>query len=101
MNMFDDSTTFEICNQSIVYVIHDSANVDDQLSCINNRRINTSDTKQMVTCFRKDKTFVDFPKTIFPGYQFQGRTQGRHKFFNSVVFGTLLERLIIDKYFSS
>ena len=44
----DDSTIFEICNQSRVSVIQDSANIITQWSSDNDMRINTSKTKEMV-----------------------------------------------------
>ena len=53
----DDSTIFEICNQDMVYVIQDSADVVE--SCNNDMRIYTTKTKEMVICFRRDRTFVD------------------------------------------
>ena len=41
----DDSTIFEICNQSRVSVIQDSANITAQWTSDNDMRINTSKTK--------------------------------------------------------
>ena len=55
----DDSTIFEICSQDIVSVIQDSADVVEQWSYNNDMRINTTKTKEMVICFRRDRTFVD------------------------------------------
>ena len=55
----DDSTIFEICNQDMVSVIQDSADLVEQWSCNNDMRINTTKTKEMVICFRRDRTFVD------------------------------------------
>ena len=54
----DDSTIFEICNQYMISVIQDSADVVEQWSCNNDMRINTTKTKEMV-CFRRERTFVD------------------------------------------
>ena len=53
----DDSTIFEICNQDMVSVIQDSADLVEQWSCNNDMRINTTKTKEMVICFRRDRTF--------------------------------------------
>jgi len=55
----DDSTIFEICNQDMVYVSQDSADLVEQWSCNNDMRINTTNTKEMVMCFRRDRTLVD------------------------------------------
>ena len=55
----DDSTIFEICNQSRVSVIQDSANIIVQWSSDNDMRINTSKTKEMILCFCKDRTYVE------------------------------------------
>ena len=55
----DDSTIFEICNQNMVSVIQDSADLVKQWSFNNDMRINMSKTKQMVICLRRDRTFVD------------------------------------------
>ena len=55
----DDSTIFEICNQDMVYVIQDSADLVEQCSCNNDMRINTTKTKEMVICFRRERIFVD------------------------------------------
>ena len=55
----DNSTIFEICNQDMVSVIQDSADVVEQWSRNNDMRINTTKTKEMVICFRRDNTFVD------------------------------------------
>ena len=55
----DDSTIFEICNQDMVCVIQDSADLVEQWSCNNDMRINTNKTKEMVICFRRDRIFVD------------------------------------------
>ena len=54
----DDSTIFEICNQSRVSVIQDSANIIAQWSSDNDMRINTCKTKEMIICFCKDRTYV-------------------------------------------
>ena len=43
----------------MVSVIQDSADVVEQWSCNNGMRINTTKTKEMVICFRRDRTFVD------------------------------------------
>ena len=61
----DDSTIFEICNQDMVSVIQDSADVVEQLSCNNDMRINTTKTKEMVICFRRDRIFVDYLPYIY------------------------------------
>ena len=52
----DDSTIFEICNQSRVSVIQDSANIIAQWFSDNDIRINTSKTKE---CFCKDRKYVE------------------------------------------
>ena len=61
----DDSTIFEICNQDMVSVIQDSADLVEQWSCNNDMRINTTKTKAMVICFRRDRTFVDVLPYIY------------------------------------
>ena len=43
----------------MVSVIQDSANVNEQQSGNNDMSTNTSKTKEMVICFRKDRTFAD------------------------------------------
>ena len=43
----------------MVSVIQDSADIVEQWSCNNDMRINTTKTKEMVICFRRDRTFVD------------------------------------------
>ena len=64
-NYVDDSTIFEICNQDMVSVIQDSVDVVEQWFCNNNMRINTTKTKEMVICFRRDRTFVDYLPYIY------------------------------------
>jgi hypothetical protein len=49
----DDSTIFEICNQDMVSVIQDSANVVEQWSYNNDMRINTTKTKEMVVYHKR------------------------------------------------
>ena len=61
----DDSTIFEICNHDMVSVIQDSAVIVEQWTCNNDMHINTSKTKEMVICFRKDRTFVDYLTYIY------------------------------------
>ena len=55
----NNSTMFEMCNQDMVSAIQDSADLVEQWSYNNEMRINTSKTKEMVICFRRDRTFVD------------------------------------------
>ena len=55
----DDSTIFEICNQSRVSVIQYSANIIAQWSSDNDMRINTSKTNEMVICLCKYRTYVE------------------------------------------
>ena len=55
----DDSTIFELCNQDMIYVIQDSADVGEQWSYNNDMHINTTKTKEMVIRFRRDRTFVN------------------------------------------
>ena len=43
----------------MVSVIQDSADLVEQWSCNNDMRINMTKTKEMVICFRRDRTFVD------------------------------------------
>ena len=43
----------------MVSVIQDSADLVEQWSCNNGIRINTTKTKEMVICFRRDRIFVD------------------------------------------
>ena len=43
----------------MVSVIQESADLVEQWPCNNDMRINTTKTKEMVICFRKDRTFVD------------------------------------------
>ena len=43
----------------MVSVIQDSADVVEQWSYNNDMRINTTKTKEIVICFRRDRTFVD------------------------------------------
>ena len=56
----DDSTIFEICNEDMVFGIQDSADLVEQWSYNNDMRINTTKIKEMVICFRRDRTFVDY-----------------------------------------
>ena len=46
-------------------VTQDSAEVIEKWYCNNDMRINTSKTKDMVICFRKDRTFVDVLPYIY------------------------------------
>ena len=55
----ENSTIFEICNQTMVSVVRDSADIGEQCPCNNDMRINTTKTKEMVICFRKDRIFID------------------------------------------
>ena len=43
----------------MVSVIQDSADLVEQWSCNKNMRIITTKTKEMVICFRRDRTFLD------------------------------------------
>ena len=61
----DDSTIFEICKQDMVSVIQDSADLVEQWPCNNDMRINTTKTKELVICFRRDRTFVDYLTYIY------------------------------------
>ena len=49
----------------MVSVIQDSGYLVEQWSCNNDMRINTTKTKEMVICFRRDITFVDFLLYIY------------------------------------
>ena len=63
----DDNIIFEICNQGMVSIIQDSADLVKQWSCNNDMRINTTKMK-MVICFKRDRTFVDdMPYTYMNG----------------------------------
>ena len=61
----DDSTIFEICNQDMVSVIQDSADLVEQWSCNTDMRINTTKTKEMAIRIRRDRTFVDYLPYIY------------------------------------
>ena len=61
----DDSTIFEICNQGMVSVIQDSADLVEQWSCNTDMRINTTKTKEMAIRIRRDRTFVDYLPYIY------------------------------------
>ena len=74
----DDSTIFEICNQDMVSVIQDSADLVEQWSCNNDMRINTTKTKEMVICFRRDSTFVDsLPYIYMNGHYIERVSQAK------------------------
>ena len=60
-----DSPIFEIYDQNMVSVIHDSADVVAQCYCNDNMRIKTSKTKERVICLRKARTFVDSRPHIY------------------------------------
>ena len=49
----------------MVFVNQDSANHVEQWSCNNDMRINTTETKEMVICFRRGRTFVDYLPYIY------------------------------------
>ena len=53
----NDSSIFEICNQDMVSVIQDSADVVEQWSCNNDMPINTTKTKEM---FQKRQNICTF-----------------------------------------
>ena len=65
----------------MVSVIQDSIDFVEQWSCDNDTRIKTSKTKEMVTCFRKERTFVDsLPYIDITGkwHRFKGKRETVH-----------------------
>ena len=74
----DNSTIFEICNQSRVSVIQDSANIIAQWSSNNDTRIDTSKTKEMVIYFCKDRMYVEsLPNVDIKGTDIERVTQAK------------------------
>ena len=93
----DDSTIFEIYNQSRVSVIQDSANIIAQWSSDNDMRINTSKTKEMVICFCKDRTYVEsLPYIDINGTDIERVTQDLTRF-NKICHPSQRPRWQVDK----
>ena len=61
----------------MVSVIHDSADLVEQWSFNNDMRINTTKTKEMVICFRRDRTLVDYLPYIYINGNFIERVSSK------------------------
>ena len=87
----DDSTIFKICNQDMVSVIQDSADLVEQWSCNNDMRINMAKTKEMVISFRRDRTFVESVPYIYMNGNYIERVS------QAKVLGVTISSDILDK----
>ena len=73
----DNSTIFDIYNQSKVSVIQDSVNIISQWSNNNDMRINTRKTKEMVICLYEDTYVESLPYIDINGTDIQRVIQAK------------------------
>ena len=91
----DDSTIFEICNQVMVSVFRDSADLVEQWSCNNDMRINTTKTKEMVICFGRDRTLDSLPFIYMNGNYIERVSQA--KVLGVIISSDLSRNAHVDK----
>ena len=61
----DDSTEFDVCNNSSVPVLQESADIITDWSRNNDTRINATKTKEMIICFcRNDNHLASIPRIV-------------------------------------
>ena len=61
----DDSTVFDVCNNSSVPMLQESADIITYWSRNNDMRINATKTKEMVICFcRNDNHVASIPRIV-------------------------------------
>ena len=61
----DDSTVFDVCNNSSVPMLQESADIITYWSRNNDMRINATKTKEMIICFcRNDNHLASIPRIV-------------------------------------
>ena len=61
----DDSTVFDVCNNSSVPMLQESADIITDWSRNNDMRINATKTKEMIICFcRNDNHLASIPRIV-------------------------------------
>ena len=65
----DDSTVFDVCNNTSVPMLQESADVITDWSRRNDMRINARKTKEMIICFcRNDNHVASIPRIVYPSH---------------------------------
>ena len=74
----DDSTVFDVCNNSSVFMLQASADIITYWSRINDMRINATKTKEMVICFcRNDNHVASIPRIVIDNNDIERVTQAK------------------------
>ena len=61
----DDSTIFDVCNNTSVPMLQESADIITDWSRHNDMRINATKTKEMIICFgRNDNHVAPIPRIV-------------------------------------
>ena len=74
----DDSTIFDICNNSCVPMLQESADIITDWSRHNDMRINATKTKEMIICFcRNDTHIASIPRIVIDDNDIARVTQAK------------------------
>ena len=74
----DDSTVFDVCNNSSVPMLQESADIITDWSRNNDMRINATKTKEMVICFcRNDNHVASIPRIVIDNNDIARVTQAK------------------------
>ena len=74
----DDSTVFDVCNNSSVPMLQESADIITDWSRNNDMRINATKTKEMVICFcRNDNHVASIPRIVIDNNDIERVTQAK------------------------
>ena len=74
----DDSTVFDVCNNSSVPMLQESADIITDWSRNNDIRINATKTKEMVICFcRNDNHVASIPRIVIDNNDIERVTQAK------------------------
>ena len=74
----DDSTVFDVCNNSSVPMLQESADIITDWSRNNDMRINATKTKEMVICFcRNDNHVASIPRIVIDNNDIARITQAK------------------------
>ena len=72
----DDSTVFDVCNNSCVPMLQESADIITAWSRNNDMRINATETKEIVICFcRNDNHVASIPRIVIDNNDIERVTQ--------------------------
>ena len=74
----DDSTVFDVCNNSSVPMLQESADIITDWSRNNDMRINATKTKEMVICFCRNVTHIaSIPRIVIDDNDIERVTQAK------------------------